>query len=270
MSNTHTSPYGDDRGKADVAKEHAADLTDHAVGAGQDLGQSARAEAKGVARDARREARGLMDSVSGEAQSQLRGGQDKLAQTVRDFAAEVGEMADGGQRQGQASQVARTIANTGDDVARWLENNEPADALDSVRRYASRNPMTFLALAAGAGLLVGRFARGFQAEASDDSPAADRRGFAGDYHRPGTGYQRSGYPQGGDRQPPAYSAESGYAQPTQDARTTQEGSYARAHGFDTVEGRTGEPGYQPETGAQGQAWQSQSGSAYNEGFGDRR
>lgn len=264
MSNTHTSAYDDDRGKSDVAKEHAADLKDHAAGAGQDLGQSAKAEAKGVVRDAQREARGLFDSVSGEAQSQLRGGQAKLAQTVREFAAEVGEMADGGQRQGQASQVARTIADSGDSVARWLENNEPGDALDSVRRYASRNPMTFLAIAAGAGLLVGRFARGFQAEAADDDRYDQRRGFAGDYHRPGAGYQgqQGGYPQTGYGQQASYT-ESGYAQPTQDA------SYARAHGFDDVQSTTG-AGYQPEAGAQGQTWQRQSGSAYDENRGDRR
>jgi len=80
-------------------------------------------------------------------------------------------------------------------AAAWLRDNDPDQALVSVRRYAARNPWTFLALAGGAGLLAGRFARGVSA-ASDDEPTvrrADRapepRPFAG----PAVGYADRGY-----------------------------------------------------------------------------
>ncbi|GAB3622074.1 hypothetical protein GCM10027418_01560 [Mariniluteicoccus endophyticus] len=257
MSNTHDTPHGDDR--KEIAKEHAADLKDHAVGAGQDLGQQAKAEALGVAHDAKAEARGLMDTVLGETRSQVRGGQSRIAEGVRAFAAEVGEMADGGQHQGQASQVARTLSSRGEDVARWLEANEPEDMLQSVKRYAARNPMTFLAIAAGAGLLVGRFARGFQAEASDDRD--DPRGFYGRDARFERGYDPRGY----DR---SFGYEDSYRSDSQGGYP-QAGYERQASSFDRP---AAAPGYQAEPGAQGQAWHHQ-GDAYGDqapGFGDRR
>lgn len=257
MSNTHDNAFGDDRDRKDVAKEHTADLKDHAVGAGQDLGQQAKAEARGVAQDVKGEARGLMDTVLGETRSQVHGGKSKIAEGVRAFAAEVGEMADGGQHQGQASQVARTLSSTGEDVARWIETNDPEDMLEGVKRYAARNPMTFLAIAAGAGLLVGRFARGFQAEATDDH---DQRGFYGRDARFERGYDPRAY----DR---SYGYEDSYRREAQGGYP-QTGYERQASSFD----RPAAPGYQAESGAQGQAWHHQ-GEAYGdqgEGFGDRR
>lgn len=288
MSNFDNTQYGEDRGRTDVAKEHAADLADHAAGAGQDLGRTAQAEAKGVARDVQREARGLLDSVTTEASNQARNGQSKLAEGVRALASEVGEMADGSQQDGQAAQLARNLSQRGEQVARWLEDNEPADALDSVRRYAARNPMTFLAIAAGAGLLVGRFARGVQAEASDDSRGTDRsRQFAGtdrsyqqDY---GQGYSQSGYAQDHTRQgypqqaqgyPQEGYGQQGYSQQGYGQQVTgqpaygAEAGYAQAHGFADQDVQ---PGYQPEAGIEGQSWQQRSGTAYDQpGFGERR
>lgn len=170
-----TNDFGNDQGKTDAAKEHAADLKDHAIGAGQELGDQAKVEAKSVVQDAQNEAAGLFDNVRSQTQSQLRDGQNRLAEGVRAVAKEVGEMADGSQQNGQATSIARTISRTGEDAAQWLETHEAEDVLYSVQRYAARNPMTFLAIAAGAGLLVGRLARGFQAEQSDQRSGYDRR-----------------------------------------------------------------------------------------------
>ncbi|GAB3697049.1 hypothetical protein [Mariniluteicoccus flavus] len=268
MSNTQNYPYDDDRGKTDVAKEHAAGLKDHALGAGQDLGGTAKAEAKGVARDAKNEIRGLLDTALGESRGQLRGGQSKLAAGVRSLSSEVKEMAEGGTQDGQASQLARTLASTGDDLAGWIENTEPQDVVDNVRRYAARNPITFLAIAAGAGLLVGRFARGFQAEQADQGG----RGAYDDYRRSDARYTQATY----DRTPTApaysdYSARDDYDQSGQytsqsgQGYTTEPGQGYTQSGYDTTT-----PGYQAEPGAQGQSWQNQSGTAYDTNFGDRR
>ncbi|MEK8109106.1 phage holin family protein [Micromonospora sp. M12] len=51
-------------------------------------------------------------------------------------------------------------------AAGWLDEREPGEVLDEVRTYARRNPGTFLAGAAVAGLLVGRLTRGLTAPAS--------------------------------------------------------------------------------------------------------
>jgi len=60
-----------------------------------------------------------------------------------------------------------------DQIAGWLENREPADLLDDIKRYARRNPGTFLAGAALLGFVGGRVTRSLQAQASNDgSPTA--------------------------------------------------------------------------------------------------
>jgi hypothetical protein len=45
-------------------------------------------------------------------------------------------------------------------MSHWLDNHEPADLLDEVKRFARRRPVAFLALAAAAGVVAGRVTRG--------------------------------------------------------------------------------------------------------------
>ena len=67
----------------------------------------------------------------------------------------------------------RQAASRGSDIASWLENREPADVLDEVRRYARRRPVTFLVLCGLAGVVAGRITRGaVAANTSVDSPSA--------------------------------------------------------------------------------------------------
>lgn len=68
-----------------------------------------------------------------------------------------------------ASNLANQAAGVVDSVATWFESKEPADLLSEVTHYARRNPGTFLAIAAGAGLVVGRLARSLKDDASDDA-----------------------------------------------------------------------------------------------------
>lgn len=185
MTNDPYTPGPDVKGRTteqagevkDHALQEAADVKDHATGAAQDVAHTAGAEAKSVARDARREVRGLIDTGLNELNTQLGTGQNRLAGQLRDVVTELGDMADGSQRSGLATQAAHELSSRGQRLAGWLDTHEPRDALDEVRRYAARNPWTFLALAAGAGLLVGRFARGLRDDNADD----DTRGSQGAY-----------------------------------------------------------------------------------------
>ena len=64
-----------------------------------------------------------------------------------------------------------------DDFANWLQNREPADLLEEVRRFARRKPGVFLLGAAAAGVLAGRLTNGVRA-AHTDSGQSDT-GMAG-------------------------------------------------------------------------------------------
>lgn len=181
MTNDHFTHEGGVKDQAaqqagevkDHAAQQAGEVKDHAVGAAKDVAQTAGTEAKTVVRDARTELRGLVDNGLNELNSQAGTGQNRLAAELRNVVDELGEMVQGSQHNGMATQFARELSDRGNGLVGWLETHEPRDALDQVRRYAARNPWTFLAVAAGAGLLVGRFARGLKDDsAPDDTYAA--------------------------------------------------------------------------------------------------
>lgn len=180
----------------DHAAREAADVKDHAVGATRDVAQTAGTEAKAVARDARNELRGLVNSGLDELNTQAGTGQRQLAAGLRDVVDELGEMAHGSNRNGLATHLAQELSDRGNGLVGWLEGHEPRDALAEVRRYASRNPWTFLAIAAGAGVLVGRFARGLK----DDN--ADEQAYATGYAQP-----PQAYPATHDTRVPGYGAD---------------------------------------------------------------
>lgn len=108
------------------------------------------------------QARRLYDESIAEARYQTDSQMTRLGGRMREIADEVREMANGSQQQGVASQLAGDLAYRGGRMADWLESHGPDEALAEVRRYARRHPVSFLALAAGAGLVVGRFARALQ------------------------------------------------------------------------------------------------------------
>lgn len=69
------------------------------------------------------------------------------------------------------------------EVADWLEQRDPQDLLNDVTRFARRRPGTFLAIAAGAGLLAGRMGRGIRdAGSADNSYATGRPAGAAQTH----------------------------------------------------------------------------------------
>lgn len=170
----------------EAAAGEASEVKDHAVEAGRDVAQTAQSEAASVAGDVKSEIRGLFDSSMSEVRTQAGAGQSRLATGLRSLAGELGELSQGSTQQGTATRAVQELASYGDNVAGWLENREPADVLDEVRRFAARRPVAFLAIAAGAGLLVGRFARGLQADRAetDTSNAAYRTQPVQDHHQP--------------------------------------------------------------------------------------
>ena len=66
------------------------------------------------------------------------------------------------------------VARRAGDAASWLDQRDPGSLLDEARSFARQRPGTFLAIAAGVGVLAGRLSRSLVDEArdSDDSTGA--------------------------------------------------------------------------------------------------
>lgn len=152
----------------ETAKQQAAEVKDTAVNATQQVADTAKAEATQVVGEARDQIRGLLDQTMGEVRGRAAEGQGAIANSVRSLTSELGQMANESSASGPAAQLVGELANRGEQLSSWLENSEPADLLDEARRFAARRPGTFLAIAAGAGLLVGRLARGTREVVADE------------------------------------------------------------------------------------------------------
>ncbi|GAA4888350.1 hypothetical protein GCM10025789_00700 [Tessaracoccus lubricantis] len=172
---------------AESLKGPARDVKDTAVSAGRDVVDSAKFEAGQVAREAKYQGRRLLDEGVGELRSQANTLQAKLADTVDALTEELGVMSANTQTDGPLTQFAGDAHDWGRRASSWLRDNDPDQVMGSVRRYAARNPWTFLAIAAGAGLVVGRLARGLKDSDPDDVPqlASDTSG----YHPPSSAAQ---------------------------------------------------------------------------------
>lgn len=72
------------------------------------------------------------------------------------------------------NQFVSMLADRAQKFTTQLETKEPADLLNDVRRFAARRPGTFLAIAAGVGLVAGRLTRGLSDSDDDDRSSAQR------------------------------------------------------------------------------------------------
>lgn len=151
--------------KKDVAaqegKAQAHQLKDEAADSGQRVKETAKGQARAVKDEATHQAHDLLERLKGDAQEYVGPQQERLASTVRSVSDELHALANGEQPEshyvtgllGNAAGRARTLADS-------LEHKDPQQLLQDVRRFAARRPGTFLAIAAGIGLLAGRATRG--------------------------------------------------------------------------------------------------------------
>ncbi|MBZ2194812.1 hypothetical protein [Occultella gossypii] len=199
------APSADDQGSAKeevtrVASEagnRAQDVKDVATEQARDVARTARDQVKDSAAEARYQARSLFEQARREVTDQADGQQQRLAGGLRSFSSELSSMADGSQEQGLAGTVTRQVADYLERAGDWLEQRDPAQTLDEVSRYARRHPGTFIAIAAGLGVLVGRVARSAK-DASDDDQADTGRADTGraDTGRADTGRADTAQPTG--------------------------------------------------------------------------
>jgi hypothetical protein len=171
-----------------VAREQAG-------AAGQRVAETASDQGAQVAREARAQARDLLGQARDQVTEQARSTQSQAADGLHSLAGELREMADGGERQGVASDLAAEAADRLGSLADWIGRREPGDLVDEVRKLARRRPGAFLIGAAVAGVLAGRLTRGTidaKRDTSDNDQGYGTQGYGAQGY--GTqGYGAQGY-----------------------------------------------------------------------------
>lgn len=224
---------------ADTTRDEAQNVAGTAQEEARHVADTVKAEASQVAGEAQDHIRSLMDTTAEEARAQGRSGMKNIGHTVRALSDEVGEMAGRSASSGPATQFASELASRGHAAAQWLENNGPDEAVEAIRRYARRNPVAFLGIAAGAGLVVGRLVGALRDDQKNQGAGQPRSQGQGQPHygQPRAGY---GQPQPSHGQQPqtgyGQQPQSGYGQP-QPSYVQQDHHFGPAY----VEGQAGEP-----------------------------
>jgi hypothetical protein len=162
---------GSDQGKAGAAKEQAAAVGQGAADAGQQVASVAKDQAQNVVSEAGSQTKNLIGQARTELTDQANTQQQRLAQGLHSLGDELHAMTQHSESPGVATDLARQAATRTHDVASWLESREPGSLVTELQSFARQRPGAFLAIAAGAGLLVGRLGRGVKDAGSDDSSA---------------------------------------------------------------------------------------------------
>ncbi len=178
-----------DRAKdvAGTAQDEAAHVANTAKQAGGDVVDTAKQEAAHVVDEAKAQGRYLLDESMDELRSQADQGQHRIAGVVRSLSDEVESMRSGNPPEsGVVVDLLEQVQRYGRDTADFLDSSSPDEVLDAVRRYAARNPWTFMAISAGVGFVAARFLRGLNRDDSDDYRNVGQRG------RPDSSYLGTG------------------------------------------------------------------------------
>jgi hypothetical protein len=163
--------------KGQAAKEESADVARQATDSARAVGTTAKTEAANVAAEAKSSARDLLYQAKSELTDQAVSQQQKAASGLRALSDELHSMALTSDQPGIASDLVRQAAERSSAAATWLDGRDPGSLLDEVKSFARQRPGTFLLLAAGAGVLAGRLARGLAAGAPDVPGHAAKYGF---------------------------------------------------------------------------------------------
>ncbi|GAA4709200.1 hypothetical protein APR04_001097 [Promicromonospora umidemergens] len=168
------STGGDAGSDTTGVKDRASEAASRVGDAGRETAHDAKERARDVAHEATDRARGLVDRTRTELSSQMESQQQHLAGGLRSLGDELNQMAGGTQDPGYATDLVQRAGEASGHVAQWFEDRQPTDVLHEVEDFARRRPGTFVLLAAGAGLLVGRFLRGAKDASGQDDEAARR------------------------------------------------------------------------------------------------
>ena len=166
------------------AREQAKQTAGNAAEAGKHVGGVAKHEARQVATEARQQARNLLDDAKTQVEDQSRTQRDRLVSNLRTFTDDLEHMA-AQSDSGTDNQLVQQVASAARSFTDQLDQREPAEMLDEVRRFARRRPGAFLLGAFAAGVVAGRGGRGGEGRGAADAtgtggpPPNGGRGAAG-------------------------------------------------------------------------------------------
>lgn len=177
------------RAVATTARDEAADVAATTREEARRTADVAAAKTRETVGEAREQARALYEHTLAVVTEQAATQQRTLAGTLTSVAGELKGLSEGRPGDGPATAFVRDASRYAREAADWLDTRSPDDVLAEVTRYARRHPGRFLAIAAGLGVLAGRFVRAMKdGEASGDAtpirtggagrPAAERPGVA--------------------------------------------------------------------------------------------
>ncbi|WP_433952738.1 hypothetical protein [Curtobacterium flaccumfaciens] len=167
------SDSGSGSGKADAAKGAAQDVAGDAKEQAANVAGTAKEQASKVASEATDHAKQLYGQASENLKQQAGEQQQRAAGGLRSLGEQLGRMAENDDEQGVASKVVRDLSGRATSAAGFLENRDPGSLLDEVKTFAAKRPGTFIAIAAGAGLLAGRLTKALATEVKHEKEAGD-------------------------------------------------------------------------------------------------
>ena len=145
---------------AESSKAEGRQLKNEAAVSGRRVKDTAKDQAVAATDEAKHQTKDLLAQLKDDVQSYVGPQQERLASTVRSVSDEVNAISQGKKPETDyVSGLLGSVSGTVDSFASSLENKDAQDLLGDVRRFAARRPGTFLAIAAGIGLLAGRATR---------------------------------------------------------------------------------------------------------------
>jgi hypothetical protein len=155
-----------------VAVDEARNVGQTAAQAGSQVASTATDQAKNVVNETQRQAKDLLEQGRSQVKDQVVSQQQKAGQSLSSLAQELRALADGSSdgAPGPARDLLQQASSSVESLASMLQDREPAELLEEVRRFARRKPGLFLLGAATAGVLAGRLTSGVKAAHSSSSP----------------------------------------------------------------------------------------------------
>ncbi|WIB26779.1 hypothetical protein [Curtobacterium sp. MCSS17_015] len=159
------------KAKAQAAKGAASDVAGDAKEKAANVAGTAKEQATNVASEVSDHARQLFGQASGTLKDQASDQQQRAAGGLRTIGDQLGKMADNDDEQGLAAKVVRDLSGRASSFAGYLEGREPGTLIEDVKSFAARRPGTFIAIAAGAGILAGRLTKALTTEIKHEKEA---------------------------------------------------------------------------------------------------
>ncbi|MDF2509518.1 MAG: hypothetical protein K0Q52_3377 [Microbacterium sp.] len=169
QSNAHDAASGgttESSGMMSAARQEAAGVASTAADEATGVVETAKSEAASVAHEAKDQVRDLYHQTRAELSEQAAVQQRRVADGLRAVGGELGSMARNSEGGVAADLVGQASARV-QGLAGWIGDRDPGSLLTEVKSYARAKPGTFIAVAALAGLVVGRLTRALSEGAAE-------------------------------------------------------------------------------------------------------